>query len=278
VLSLILCFPGVSRRRSNLSQARKQAPPQTAKINPIFRKWERTAFRPRSDEQAKEKIRKELQRRQSSQRGGVTILLGIIYSDQKDYAKRLGKRFSNAAEKALTPNSRELATTWGNGLCRPSCKRPDLAEERGPTTLGSGIRESVAKKLPELGLVLNGEKGASLPQAYCPLSVLVWRPANGPKLSSTSFARSPGSQNCRRSDKLATGKLSAQNEGTTSNCISTHWACNWLLKNQYPASPTRTGKKGLALQPETSRSLQIWTDLSFVAAEYRKRAGTESGR
>src|SRR6266478_3439632 len=84
VLSLIFLFPGVSEAQQSVP-SRKNAT-QTAKIQSHFPEVEEL-LRQGLIEQAQEKIQEELQRNSSSVE--AYNLLGIIYSDQKEYANAL---------------------------------------------------------------------------------------------------------------------------------------------------------------------------------------------
>src|SRR6267143_3870828 len=97
-LSLIFLFPKAFEAQQSAS-VRKKAPPQTAKTQAHFPEVEEL-LRQGLIEQAKEKIQEKLQRSPSSVEG--YNLLGIIYSDQKDYTNAL-EAFQHALK--LSPNS-----------------------------------------------------------------------------------------------------------------------------------------------------------------------------
>src|SRR5713101_594569 len=126
VLSLIFLFPGVSEAQQSVP-SRKNAT-QTAKIQSHFPEVEEL-LRQGLIEQAKEKIQEELQRNSSSVE--AYNLLGIIYSDQKDYANAL-EAFQHALK--LDPNSTRTRNNLGNVYVAE--EKPDLAEKEFRTLLG----------------------------------------------------------------------------------------------------------------------------------------------
>src|SRR6266403_1703532 len=83
-LALILLFPIVSAAQQSVPS--KKNAQQSSKIQPQFREAEEL-FRQGLIDQAKEKIQETLERNPSSAEG--YNLLGIIYSDQKDYTNAL---------------------------------------------------------------------------------------------------------------------------------------------------------------------------------------------
>src|SRR6266446_2908479 len=124
-LAMILLFPRSSAAQQSASS--KKNAQQTSKIRPHFPEVE-DLLRQGLIEQAKEKIQEELKRNPSSVEGHN--LLGIIYSDQKDYANAL-EAFQHALK--LDPNSTRTRNNIGNVYVAQ--EQPDLAEKEFRTTV-----------------------------------------------------------------------------------------------------------------------------------------------
>ncbi|PYU74143.1 MAG: hypothetical protein DMG49_05085 [Acidobacteria bacterium] len=105
-LAVILLFPTVAPAQQSVP-AKKNAQP-SSKIQPQYREVEEL-LRQGLIEQAKEKVQEELSRNPSSVEG--YNLLGIIYSDQKDYANAF-EAFQRALQ--LDPNSTRTRNNLGN--------------------------------------------------------------------------------------------------------------------------------------------------------------------
>src|SRR5438094_9497212 len=110
-----------SRILAQQSASSRKEVPQTAKIQSHFPDVEEL-LRQGLIEQAKEKIRDELQRNPSSVEG--YNLLGIIYSGQKDYANAL-EAFQHALK--LDPHSTQTCNNLGNLYVAQ--EKLDLAEQ-----------------------------------------------------------------------------------------------------------------------------------------------------
>jgi tetratricopeptide (TPR) repeat protein len=223
-------FPGVSEAQQSVP-SRKNAT-QTAKIQSHFPEVEEL-LRQGLIEQAKEKIQEELQRNSSSVE--AYNLLGIIYSDQKDYANAL-EAFQHALK--LDPNSTRTRNNLGNVYVAE--EKPDLAEKEFRTLLGLDPANRDGNY--NLGLVLMA-KGQ-------PTEAIVHfqrvRPANVQTLFNLIRALL---QARRTAEGLkAATELSAQNKDD----IQLHFTLGVLLasEKQYPAAQLEL-EKAIALQPET---------------------------
>src|SRR2546425_10240666 len=124
-LVVILPFPGLSATQQ--PDPGKKNARQSSKVQPQFREAEEL-LRQGLIEQAKEKTQEELTRNPSSVEGHN--LLGIIYSDQKDFANAL-EAFQHALK--LDPNSTKTHNNLGNLYVAQ--EKPDLAEKEFKTVL-----------------------------------------------------------------------------------------------------------------------------------------------
>ncbi len=249
VLSLIFLFPGVSEAQQSVP-SRKNAT-QTAKIQSHFPEVEEL-LRQGLIEQAKEKIQEELQRNPFSVE--AYNLLGIIYSDQKDYANAL-EAFQYALK--LDPNSTRTRNNLGNVYVAE--EKPDLAEKEFRTLLGLDPANRDGNY--NLGLVLMA-KGQ-------PTEAIVHfqrvRPANVQTLFNLIRALL---QARRTAEGLkAATELSAQNKDD----IQLHFTLGVLLasEKQYPAAQLEL-EKAIALQPETFEILFNLGQTYLRGAEYTK--------
>src|SRR5467141_1596720 len=249
VLSLIFLFPGVSETQQSVP-SRKNAT-QTAKIQSHFPEVEEL-LRQGLIEQAKEKIQEELQRNSSNVE--AYNLLGIIYSDQKDYANAL-EAFQHALK--LDANSTRTRNNLGNAYVAE--EKPDLAEKEFRTLLGLDPANRDGNY--NLGLVLMA-KGQ-------PTEAIVHfqrvRPANVQTLFNLIRALL---QARRTAEGLkAATQLSAQNKDD----VQLHFTLGVLLasEKQYPAAQLEL-EKAIALQPETFEILFSLGQTYLRGGEYTK--------
>jgi tetratricopeptide (TPR) repeat protein len=249
VLSLIFLFPGVSEAQQSVP-SRKNAT-QTAKIQSHFPEVEEL-LRQGLIEQAKEKIQEELQRNPSSVE--AYNLLGIIYSDQKDYANAL-EAFQHALK--LDPNSARTRNNLGNVYVAE--EKPDLAEKEFLTLLGLDPANRDGNY--NLGLVLMAKGQPS--EAIVHFQRV--RPANVQTLFNLIRALL---QARRTAEGLkAATELSAQNKDD----VQLHFTLGVLLasEKQYPAAQLEL-EKAIALQPETFEILFNLGQTYLRGAEYTK--------
>src|SRR5713101_5014225 len=249
VLSLIFLFPGVSEAQQSVP-SRKNAT-QTAKIQSHFPEVEEL-LRQGLIEQAKEKIQEELQRNSSSVE--AYNLLGIIYSDQKDYANAL-EAFQHALK--LDPNSTRTRNNLGNVYVAE--EKPDLAEKEFRTLLGLDPANRDGNY--NLGLVLMA-KGQ-------PTEAIVHfqrvRPAN----VETRFNLIRAFLQAHRPAEglKAATELSAQNKDD----VQLHFTLGVLLASEKQYRPAQLElEKANALRPETFEILFNLGQAYLRGREYAK--------
>jgi tetratricopeptide (TPR) repeat protein len=248
-LAVILLFPRVSEAQQSTS--RRNNGQQSSKIQPQFQEAEEL-FRQGLIEQAKEKIQEELKRNSSSMEG--YNLLGIIYSDQKDYANAL-EAFQHALK--LDPNSISAHNNIGNVYVAQ--EQPHLAKKEFRTVLrlDPGNRDGNYN----LGLVLMAE---GLPAEAISHFQRV-RPSN----VETRFNLIRAYLQAHRSAeglKVAT-ELSAQNKDD----VQLHFTLGVMLasEKQYRAAQLEL-EKANALRPETFEILYNLGQTYLRGGEYAK--------
>ena len=229
-LAVILLFPTVAPAQQSVP-AKKNAQP-SSKIQPQYREVEEL-LRQGLIEQAKEKVQEELSRNPSSVEG--YNLLGIIYSDQKDYANAF-EAFQRALQ--LDPNSTRTRNNLGNVYVAQEKLGRAEKEFREVLRLDPGNRDGNYN----LGLVLMA-KGAPSESITHFLRV---RPLNiATRFNLTRAYLRAG----RTSDGLKGAReLSAENERD----VQLHFTLGVLLasEKQYRAAQLEL-EKANALQPET---------------------------
>src|SRR2546426_4623644 len=249
VLSLIFLFPGVSEAQQSVPSGKNAT--QTPKIQSHFPEIEEL-LRQGLIEQAKEKIQEGLQRNPSSVE--AYNLLGIIYSDQKDYANAL-EAFQHALK--LDPNSTRTRNNLGNVYVAE--EKPDLAEKEFRTLLGLDPANRDGNY--NLGLILMAKGQPS--EAIVHFQRV--RPANVQTLFNLIRALL---QARRTAEGLkAATELSAQNKDD----IQLHFTLGVLLasEKQYPAAQLEL-EKAIALQPETFEILFSLGQTYLRGGEYTK--------
>src|SRR3989440_5712090 len=249
VVSLIFLFPGVSEAQQSVP-SRKNAT-QTAKIQSHFPEVEEL-LRQGLIEQAKEKIQEELQRNSSSVE--AYNLLGIIYSDQKDYASAL-EAFQHALK--LDPHSTRTRNNLGNVYVAE--EKPDLAEREFRTILGLDPANRDGNY--NLGLLLMA-KGQ-------PTEAIIHFQRVRPSNVETRFNLIRACLQARRPAdglKVAT-ELSAQNKDD----VQLHFTLGVLLasEKQYRAAQLEL-EKANALRPETFEILFNLGQTYLRGGEYTK--------
>jgi len=248
-LALILLFPRVSAAQQSVPS--KKNSQQSSKIQPQFREAEELIRRGLVD-QAKEKIEEELKRNPSSVEG--YNLLGIIYSDQKDYATAL-EAFQHALK--LEPNSTRTRNNLGNVYVAQ--EKLNLAEKEFGTVLrlDPGNRDGNYN----LGLVLMA-KGR-------PAEAIIHFQRVRPSNVETRFNLIRACLQARRPAdglKVAT-ELSAQNKDD----VQLHFTLGVLLasEKQYRAAQLEL-EKANALRPETFEILFNLGQAYLRGGEYTK--------
>src|SRR6266481_3177277 len=248
-LALILLFPRVSAAQQSVPS--KKNAQQSSKIQPQFREAEEL-FRQGLIDQAKEKIEEELKRNPSSVEG--YNLLGIIYSDQKDYATAL-EAFQHALK--LEPNSSRTHNNLGNVYVAQ--EKPNLAEKEFRTVLrlDPGNRDGNY----DLGLVLMA-KGR-------PAEAIVHFQRVRPSNVETRFNLIRA---CLQAHTTAEGltvatELSSQNKDD----VQLHFTLGVLLasEKQYRAAQLEL-EKANALRPETFEILYNLGQTYLRGGEYAK--------
>src|SRR6267154_139131 len=248
-LALILLFPRVSAAQQSVPS--KKNAQQSSKIQPQFREAEEL-FRQGLIDQAKEKIEEELKRNPSSVEG--YNLLGIIYSDQKDYATAL-EVFQHALK--LEPNSTRTHNNLGNVYVAQ--EKPNLAEKEFRTVLrlDPGNRDGNY----DLGLVLM----ATGRPAEAIIHFQRVRPSNVETRFNLIRA-------CLQARRIAEGlqvaaELSAQNKDD----VQLHFTLGVLLasEKQYRAAQLEM-EKANALRPETFEILYNLGQTYLRGGEYAK--------
>src|SRR5882724_873208 len=248
-LSLIFLFPGVSEAQQSAPSGKNAT--QTVKVQSHFPEVEEL-LRQGLIEQAKEKIQEELQRNPFSVE--AYNLLGIIYSDQKDYANAL-QAFQYALK--LDPNSTRTRNNLGNVYVAE--EKPDLAEREFRTLLGLDPANRDGNY--NLGLVLMAKGQPS--EAIVHFQRV--RPAN----VQTLFNLIRAFLQARRTAEglKAATELSAKNKDD----VQLHFTLGVLLasERQYPAAQLEL-EKAIALQPETFEILFNLGQTYLRGAEYTK--------
>jgi tetratricopeptide (TPR) repeat protein len=248
-LVLILPFPRVSAAQQSVPS--KKNTQQFSKIQPQYQEAEEL-LRQGFIDQAKEKIEAELKRNPSSVEG--YNLLGIIYSDQKNYATAL-EAFQHALK--LEPNSTRTRNNLGNVYV--ALEKPNLAEKEFRTVLrlDPGNRDGNYN----LGLVLMA-KGR-------PAEAIIHFQRVRPSNVETRFNLIRAFLQARRTAeglKVAT-ELSAQNKDD----VQRHFTLGVLLatEKQYRAAQLEL-EKANALQPETFEILYNLGQTYLRGGEYAK--------
>src|SRR6266478_7272805 len=248
-LAMILLFPRSSAAQQSASS--KKNAQQTSKIRPHFPEVE-DLLRQGLIEQAKEKIQEELKRNPSSVEGHN--LLGIIYSDQKDYANAL-EAFQHALK--LDPNSTRTRNNIGNVYVAQG--KFDLAEQEFRTVLRTAPANRDANY--NLGLVLLAQGSP----AKAILHFQRVRPANlETKFNLTRAYLQAG----RTAEGL---KSATELSGENKDNVQLHFTLGVLLasEKQYRAAQLEL-EKANALQPETFEILYNLGQADLRAGEYPK--------
>jgi tetratricopeptide (TPR) repeat protein len=224
---------------------------QLSKISPLLEEAEELLRRGSFDD-AKNKIQEELQRNPSSVEG--YDLLGIVYTDEKDYPNALGA-FHQALE--LDPNSTRALNNLGNLYVAEN--QLDLAEKefRKVLRLEPGNRDGNYN----LGLVLMA-KGSPL------TAISHFQRVHPPDIAT----RSNLIRACLRAGRTAEGlqlasDLSAQNKDD----VQLHFTLGVLLasEKQYRAAQLEL-EQANALEPETLEILYNLGQAYLRTAEYPK--------
>jgi len=249
VLTATIIFSqGYAAQQSVPSQGNTR---QSSKAQPPFLEAE-TLLRQGSIEEAKKKIREELERNPSSVEG--YILLGIVYSDEKDYANAL-ETFKYALK--LDPSSTRARNNLGNVYVAE--EKLDLAEEefRKVLRLAPGNRDANYN----LGLVLMAK---GLPGEAISLFQRVRPSSMATRFNLTRAYLQAG--RTAEGLKVAT-ELSVQNKDD----VQLHFTLGVLLASEKQYRPARLElEKANALQPETWEILHNLGQAYLRSGEYAK--------